>query len=262
MTDPQDDRLQQTLVSDFRDEADDRCDVISRLIDQMAERTDTGPVSDQDVWALRREVHCLKGIASSFGFPGISLLSHRFENFIDALQAQVDRDALRSFNSYVDEIGRLVKQGDPQQEELAGILRRLPAPGTQAPDMDQRADLKAAIMVVTPSRIMSRLVAGNLARFGLSPTFCQDPVEAIGMVLRIRPDLLIASAVMDKLPGRDLIKGLRAMAATADIPVALLTSSDTEEERIARESPDLPVVRSGPRFEADFKALARRYNLL
>ena len=49
------------------------------------------------------------------------------------------------------------------------------------------------------------------------------------------------------------------MSATCRLPVALLTSSDEEEERIATETPHVAVIRSGQRFEPDFKALAKRY---
>ncbi|MEM6903798.1 MAG: response regulator, partial [Pseudomonadota bacterium] len=133
----------------------------------------------------------------------------------------------------------------------------LPAPGTR--EVDKSGQPKKSIIVVTPSRIMSRLVSSHLADFGVSPTFCHDPVEAIGLVLRSQPDLLIASAVMEPLSGRDLLKGLHAMSATSNLPVALLTSSDEEEERIATETPHVAVIRSGQRFEPDFKALAKRY---
>jgi chemotaxis protein histidine kinase CheA len=264
MKDALEDALLAHLVSDFRDEADDRMEHLGRLIDTLANRSKgkqgaDEPLSDQTLWAIRREVHCLKGIASSFGFPGVSMVAHRFENFIDALEGDLSGEALHAFSKYMNALTRLIDGHQSDQDELARMLQALPAPGTRS--KDESTARKAAIIVVTPSRVMSRLVASHLAEFKVSPTFCHDPIEAIGHVLRTKPDLLIASAVMEPLSGRDLLKGLRAMSATANLPVALLTSSDEEEERIAAETPHVAVVRSGQRFEADFRALTKRYSI-
>ncbi|MEM6904123.1 MAG: Hpt domain-containing protein, partial [Pseudomonadota bacterium] len=82
MKDALEDALHAHLIADFRDEADDRLELLGRLIDQLASNqkspTPSKSSDTQTLWAIRREVHCLKGIASSFGFPAVSMLAHRF----------------------------------------------------------------------------------------------------------------------------------------------------------------------------------------
>ncbi|KJB89882.1 hypothetical protein N826_11840, partial [Skermanella aerolata KACC 11604] len=114
------------------------------------------------------------------------------------------------------------------------------------------------IMLVTPSKVVSRLVGTELAACGFRTVVVHDPIESIALAVRMPPDMIIASAVMDGLGGLDLLRGLKAMTPTQAVPMALLTSLDTA----VGEGPEgIALIRVGSRFGDDFAAAITRFNL-
>ena len=75
--------------------------------------------------------------------------------------------------------------------------------------------------------------------------------KAMEVAAMTRPDLVIVTGVLDLLSGVDVVSAFRAMSATRDIPVALITG-DSLEEALADGLPDaVPVIRKGADFGDD-----------
>ena len=75
-------------------------------------------------------------------------------------------------------------------------------------------------------------------------------------VLVDKPDLIVLSALMPHLDGIDLAIGLAAMPSTRNTPIAVITSLDPDDERLALLPKKIPVVHKGATFGDDlFKAL-------
>jgi DNA-binding response OmpR family regulator len=74
------------------------------------------------------------------------------------------------------------------------------------------------------------LVQMRLARSGFEVVVARDGEEAIRLAHDRRPDLAVLDWMMPKVTGLDVLRALRADAATADIPVVMLTAraSDTD----------------------------------
>ena len=53
--------------------------------------------------------------------------------------------------------------------------------------------------------------------------------KAMEVAAMTRPDLVIVTGVLDLLSGVDVVSAFRAMPATRDIPVALITGDSLEE---------------------------------
>jgi len=88
------------------------------------------------------------------------------------------------------------------------------------------------ILVVDDQRIQAELVGGLLRNLGYEVSIVLDPREALERVRIAPPDLLISDIVMPGMDGYDLCRRLRADAATALLPVILVTSADPQTERI------------------------------
>ena len=59
--------------------------------------------------------------------------------------------------------------------------------------------------------MVSKLVSTELGACGFRTVVVRDPIESIALAVRMPPDMIIASAVMDGLGGMDLLRGLKAM---------------------------------------------------
>lgn len=59
---------------------------------------------------------------------------------------------------------------------------------------------------------------------GFRVVTARSSIDALGMTIRSKPDLVIISATMEGLSGVDLRRAMSTMSATAEIPAMILTS--------------------------------------
>ncbi|MBM3571933.1 MAG: hypothetical protein FJX52_06150, partial [Alphaproteobacteria bacterium] len=79
--------------------------------------------------AIRRQAHNLKGMGSSFGFPAISMVAHRLEDYLVDLGALSPHE-LHDAQQFLDALQFIVRRGiDPNEEELGELVRALPVKG-------------------------------------------------------------------------------------------------------------------------------------
>ena len=248
--------LEDRLRIEFIDDAHDRLDkTYAALKAAMA-----GAKPDTEILALlRMEAHNMKGCGTSFGFPAVSLVAHRMEDYLTGV-TKFDQRRLEDAHTFLDKIAELVdRREQPALAETNQIIRSLPTRYVfNVTDVEVR---DCEIMLVTPSKVVARKVGTEMAACGYRPVTVQDPIEALGMAVRVPPDMLIASLVMDHLSGLDLIRGLRAMSATAKTPMALLTSVDLDNPALKDVPKGVGVIRVGNHFGEDFAAQITRFNL-
>ena len=93
----------------------------------------------------------------------------------------------------------------------------------------------------------------------LSEEYCVDTAgtgrEALTVLLRARPDLVVTDIVMPEMDGVELLKTLRSLPSTQAIPVLLLSGRAPEEQRLEgfREGADGYMAK--PYSERELKAL-------
>ncbi|MFM2044687.1 MAG: hypothetical protein RLY86_3263 [Pseudomonadota bacterium] len=248
------DELMQQLRVEFRDDVQDRLQIIYGAVKGMKE----GRVAIGDgIRDLRREANSLKGTGSSFGYPIVTLIAQRMETFLAGLK-DLDEKQLSAMLVFADRIAEMAdREVQPDLPETNQIIRALPVryefdiTDVEVRDVD--------IMLVSPNKLVGKRVATELAACGFKVNSVVDPIEAISLAVRMPPDMLIASAVMDGLGGIDLIRGLKAMSMTAGMPAALLTSLDP---KTLKDVPDqAAIIRLGPDFQDDVAAAITRFNL-
>jgi CheY-like chemotaxis protein len=94
---------------------------------------------------------------------------------------------------------------------------------------------------------------------GYSVVQIANTLEALDYIRRIKPDLVVASALMPGLSGVELLITLKALPATRQIPCTLLTSLSDDNHDLAALPPDVPLIHKGQRFSDD---VARALSLL
>jgi diguanylate cyclase len=120
--------------------------------------------------------------------------------------------------------------GDTQIPPFANTGPGLLKPGT--PQFD--AALKnAKIMMVDDDPLMTALVKKYLARAGYERFVATtDPREAIALMKREKPDLLLLDVLMPNLPGFELLEAVRDDALLGATPIIMLTAESTAESKL------------------------------
>ncbi len=248
--------LEDRLRVEFVDDARDRLQRMYEAVEQ-AGKAQLSPTKAISI--LSMEAHNLKGCGTAFGYPAVSLVAHRLEDYLSGMTTLTERNIIE-IDTYLDRAGSLVDRPvQPQLAETNQILRGLPV--RYVFDIKDVEVHNIEVMLVTPSKVVARKLSNELAACGFRPIRVQDPIESISLAVRVPPDMLIASMVMDGLNGLDLIRGLRAMSVTRKVPMALLTSLDLDNIAI-REIPEgVAVIRLGPQFSEDVATAITKFNL-
>ena len=91
-------------------------------------------------------------------------------------------------------------------------------------------DLKRFILVVEDSPTQARQIEETLTRAGYASKLAYSGKEALGVLEKEKPLLVLADIVMPEMDGFELCKSMKAREALKDIPVILLTQlSDPRE---------------------------------
>ena len=88
------------------------------------------------------------------------------------------------------------------------------------------------ILVVDDQRANVEMMAGVLRARGYEVLTALDGESALERVRAARPDIVVSDILMPGLDGYEMCRRLRADAATALLPVVLVTSLDPQKERI------------------------------
>lgn len=248
------DDLVEQLQSEFQDYIHDRLEAIYTSL-EIGKKDDKA--ASEVLRICRREVHSLKGAGSTFGYPIVTLIAQRMETYLGDLK-DLDRKLIGDIQTFADRIAEMAELSEqPDLVATNQIIRRLPTRFEfDITDVDVR---DVEVMLVTPNKLVARRAARELAACGFRVNIVADPIEAISIAVRMPPDMVIASAVMDGLGGIDLIRGLRAMSVTENVKMALMTSMDAAQLRGVPD--DAAIVHLGPTFQDDIAAAITRFNL-
>jgi CheY-like chemotaxis protein len=114
------------------------------------------------------------------------------------------------------------------------------------------------ILLVDDSRVTRELMKVYLIARDVTLLEAADGEEALGVVRRDPPDLVIADMRMPRLDGAGLCEALRADPATSHVPVVILTSNkDHETRRKARAAGAREVLQKPIQPQALLEAVAR-----
>lgn len=249
-----------SIADQLRDEF--LADAQDRLI-QMQEAIElafaTGKASNDTLMALHRQGHNLKGMGGSFGFPSITVVAHRMEDYLSDL-AQLSERQLQDAQKFVDALSHIVRSGhNADGSALTAMLRALPVKGGF--DVKDIVQTDVEILLVVSSTVVRLLVERELRACGYRVVATRAPFEAFELAYRMKPDLILTSVVMDGFNGADLVRALAAMEPTRNMPVALLTSLNAGHTDLRSLPGDVPVIRIGATFPEDFARVVVRYQL-
>ena len=117
---------------------------------------------------------------------------------------------------------------------VQGRLRRAsgPVPAVRDPVAPRPAAPAgpAKVMIAEDDPLIARIVTHRLGKGGHQLTHVADGAAALAAIAQARPDLLILDIKMPEIDGLEVLRRLRADAATRTLPVILLTALGEEED--------------------------------
>ena len=235
------------LRREFLDTADDRLGTLDSLV---AEVRDNKPDNPERMSEFRRIAHSLKGMGGTFGYPLVSVIAHRLEDYIET-ESDIHSDIVDDVQNYLDRM-RDVLDGvfQPDDPKTAEIVRALPAKKSGF-DVNSVQAMDVEVMTVMPRGTATTIVEKELRACGYRVSNVEDPVQALEYAVRTKPDMVIAAGVLPGFSGIDLACAFRAMPVTKAIPVVLFTSFSRDHNSLKDLPDDVPVVKKGSSFSED-----------
>ncbi|KQQ87467.1 Hpt domain-containing protein [Massilia sp. Leaf139] len=90
---------------------------------------------------------------------------------------------------------------------------------------------RPTVMVVDDSLTVRRVTQRLLEREGYRVALAKDGVDALEQLPEARPDLMLVDIEMPRMDGFDLVRHVRSDAATANLPVIMITSRTADKHR-------------------------------
>ena len=90
---------------------------------------------------------------------------------------------------------------------------------------------KQTVLVVDDERHIVKILQFNLAKNGYNVLCAFDGEEALDVLSRQRPDLVILDVMMPKMNGYQVCEAIKGDPETTDLPVILLTAKGQEIDR-------------------------------
>ncbi len=87
------------------------------------------------------------------------------------------------------------------------------------------------VLVVDDSNVLRKIVSFNLQKEGYEVLEARNGVEALQLVEKTAPDLIILDVMMPEMDGFEVLRRLRADPNFRTIPVIILTAKGGEEDQ-------------------------------
>lgn len=234
-------RILQQLSEEFLEETAERLGRLWAIYETARQRNSDSREKQNE---FLREIHTLKGHGSAFGYPSLTVCAHHIEDRISSLigEARWNLPEIEDLLILMEDI--VDSRTDMEPSELRRRIENLASvPGEWKEPI--------TIVWVCSARVIRHKVRRELEAFGLRVISMNDPFEAIRYISMVPPDAVVSSAVLNGLPGTDLVRALDSMRGTHEIPAVLVTSFDAEHPEIAALPRYVPIVRLGPHMSKD-----------
>lgn len=242
------------LRADFLAGARDRLDEIE---DGLWSLENPEVDAAEELLTIRREIHSIKGMGTTFGFPSITIIAHRLEDYLADVESPGARH-VEDIAVFLDHMRDIVNLAvDPGAEATDALVRSLPVNFTFNVDDVQTRNVE--ILLVIPARTVAHFVSSELRACGYRLTMAATPVQALELTILMKPDLIVTAMVMEHLSGIDLARAIRAMSNTEHIPMALLTSTSACSPELRRLPPDVEIIRLGNHLGDDLARVIARF---
>ena len=159
--------------------------------------------------------HTIKGAARNFGAHELVKISSRFEGI-------AEQGKLEDAEEYVSGLDKAISR-------LSNELNKHKQTMHQLEPVVEQFESRDKVLVVDDDRTSRVVLAEALRNGGCEVREAQGGLEALDICRSCMPDLILMDAIMPGLDGFDLCHKIRNMPHGADIPILIITASESEE---------------------------------
>ncbi len=249
----------QQLRIEFVDQCQVVMDELENLLNSVYSGShDAGSAVDY----MRREMHNLKGQGSVFGYPVISMIAHRLEDYL-AKEQVLDIDRIDDVNIYLDHIRGIIARDQLLSEaETNELLRSLPQFGfTEHSDLEKETILEdVEIMAVTSSKLHRHRLQSALNKPGWRLIFFDRTLDLLENALASPPNGVIVSGELPLVSGVELARVFLALDKLKKVPVAILTSHHKNHKNFADVANSINFISTGQEFFQDIQSFIKVFS--
>ncbi len=225
-------------------------------LDSLLDSGRNGRSSGKEViQAFGRAAIHIRAPAGNFGLRLLSTIANRLSDYLTNTPEHLPPRVWDDLQIFLDMM-LAQAEGRKNDEDLipAEVVRTLPRNlGLRTEDIQVR---NQEVLLVMPGGAQTRFVEREMQQCGYHVSIVSDTLEAFTQAVQTKPDLIVISALMAHLDGIDLAIALASMPSTRNIPLAVITSLEPADDRLALLPKRVPLVYKGPSFGDDlFKAL-------
>ncbi len=235
----------QELKQVFLESCEDRIRTSTEHIERIANQIGD---PEENLKVIRRDLHSMKGMGAASGFPGITAISHRAEEFI-LHNKTLNEQEISELYKFYDAIQSLLNQDtQPNSDETAELIRQLPHRNIISITEIKQTHKTVEVLSVMPPNLMHNAINDDLRQLGFRLSNITSGIEAISTILQTKPDLVVLSAIIDDIDGIELSKILRIMEQTKRMPIILITSFDNNLLEKKHIPNDINIVKKDENF--------------
>jgi CheY-like chemotaxis protein/HPt (histidine-containing phosphotransfer) domain-containing protein len=234
------------MTAEFIDTCEDRLNDLDTEIRGLASAK--GNIGDE-MAAIKRVIHSIKGQAGTFGFPTVGHITNALEDYIEWIE-KPSVEHLDDIQVYLDAIHGIIESREyPIDKEAERILHDLLGAVLRMAVSNPVRDVR--VLLVMPKSVQRSIIGAELIGCGFKVRMADRAVEAIDMALAVPPHVVLAGHVLEDISGAELARVLATIGATRDCRFALVTTFGDAPDRLGELPPDTAVVRKGRAFVED-----------
>lgn len=133
-------------------------------------------------------------------------------------------------------------------------LIRAPVVNIQGPNELTQTDIHRALpvaLVIDDSLSARRALVQVIQDAGFDVRTAKDGIEAVGIIEKMKPDIILVDMEMPRMNGMELTSHVRGFERTKDIPVIMITSRSTDKHRKQAEASGVDIYVTKPFSEDD-----------
>lgn len=233
------------LSQEFIDEIRETLDRLMLMVDDV--RHEKVPLEDLVDEVRRLSLH-IKGQARNYAMPALDAVAMRAEDYLANVKHFLPR-TLDDLQTFVEKMIDLLEMEVGEEPDISKLVRSLPAKvRIEESILDVR---NVEVLLVMQHGAATHFVERELQECGYRVSTCTSTINALGLIVHTKPDLVIISAMMPELTGIDLASALAEMPQTRNIPTALITSLPEDDPYLQLLNKRVPIIHKSASFGDD-----------
>jgi HPt (histidine-containing phosphotransfer) domain-containing protein len=245
------------MAQDFIEGCEDRLDEIDACLSRIRDRQG---VAENEVLEVKRHVHGLKGLGTTFRFPSISIISHALEDYFEAL-FELSEEGVYDVQLFIDRIREITETRiDLPHDDTLEMLRNLPLMARRR--AVKKDNKEVTLLLHMPPGIQRKIIGKELFQFGFNVTIVETALDAIQEGILREPDIIMSTMVTSSLSGVELAGVFFAVNATRNSPFLLVTAEELDQDVFADLPNNVTILRKGRDFARDLMAFMKEHSFV